>query len=340
MSVIHVCNSFFELELESSISPLNRKSLLSQARLNPMVMQLQFLPLIYAGKEDLILVSDLPENPDPRLQLMDSEVKAEKIEHWGPSLCIADWANLKKIAYSIPDWDVVCTVNSKVFSFTKGFQLTGSALLHNEKEALAWIEKTPDPKIMKTAFGFSGKGHYHFGRGKDLLSYLRKEFSQNRPIIGEPWVERVLDFSTQWYLSPGKIELLGSTQLENRSDGSYLATVAGRDLGRFEWALEEHLSVAYPLLEEILNLGFFGNLGIDAFVYLDRGRKKVHPMVEINGRKTMGWLALHLQQREYPEKILRLSLEKGRMGPLPTRIYVDGEPRLFTHQLGQKLWNR
>ena len=75
MSGLHICNTFFERELASK----SKKSLKGWIRSHEIVMQLQFLPLLYAGPEDRILVSDLPDNPDPRLSLIDDPPKGVTI---------------------------------------------------------------------------------------------------------------------------------------------------------------------------------------------------------------------------------------------------------------------
>jgi len=247
---------------------------------------LQTLPLLYAPSKDLVLVSDL-----------DVPLDIGAIEDWGASRAIKAWAKDLGIPYSMPDWETVRTVNSKIFSFAHSPKLPLASLLHSEKEVLDWIEKVPGRKVLKTAFGTTGRGHFHIPGKGDLAAFLKKEFAMSRAVIGEPWVERILDFSTQWKDSA----LLGATVCENTKDGSYRATLAGprnQIFGSFEWALEEHISIAKPILEKIRNLGFFGNLGIDAFVYLWEGKERLQPIVEINGRKTMSWAALQIQEKK------------------------------------------
>lgn len=279
-------------------------------RSHPVVEKLQTLPLLYAGPNDLVLVSCLPPSPDPRLILIGSEIHAEriedrKIEDWGASLAIQKWAAEQRIPYRMPDWDAVRAVNSKVFSFTRSPRLPSSELLETEKEALLWIEKTPGPKVLKTPFGTAGRGHFLIPGSSHLPQFLRKELAKG-PLIGEPWVERILDFSTQW--KDG--ELLGATRFENAPNGSYRATLAGPRETVFAgstWALEEHLAAVQPLLQEIHALGFFGHLGIDAFIYKRNGKEALQPVVEINGRKTMSWAALKIQEKTCPGKILCFS---------------------------------
>ena len=331
MSVLHICNTFFERELETaSVRPLA-----DWMRSQPIVLQLQFLPLLYADLQDSILVSDLPPNPDPRLSLLDSPPSGP-IEHWGPSRAIAAWAKKHSIDYTISDWEIVQRINSKIFSFSESPKLPGAALLATESEAAAWIEHTPGPKVLKTAFGTAGTGHFHIrvkGKDPNLAAYLKRQFDQKLPVIGEPWVERLFDFSTQWLLGES-IELLGATRFENAPNGQYLATIAGET--SFGWELEEHLAIAKPLLKKIARLGFSGNLGIDAFVYHSEGKEKLHPIVEINGRKTMSWAALQIQRKKHPGGTLRFFFSKGSEGLLPKTLNVKGKTISFPYQLSCK----
>ncbi len=292
MSRLHICNTFFERELETHA----QKSLKSWFCSHPIVMQLQFLPLLYANSDDRILVSELPEHADPKLSLIEKPPKDLPIEHWGPSLAIAAFAKKENIAYSIPDWELVRKVNSKIFSFTESPKLPGARLLNTQEEIEEWIQMTPDPKILKTPFGTAGSGH--------LKPNVKRLY--NGPLIGEPWVERIMDFSTQW--KNGK--LLGITLFENEPNGTYRGTYAG-DVE--PWAIDVHLNIAKPLIEKIEKMGYSDHIGIDAFIYLWKGEKRVHPVAEINARKTMSWVAL-----QTPTK--RLFYTHIKQGLLPSRL--------------------
>ncbi len=319
MSLAHLCNTFFERELESD----SRRPLAAWLRSHPVVLQLQFLPLLYAGENDLILVSDLPEHPDPRLCLLDNTPSGIELETWGFSRAAAEWAAARGIPYTLPDWELVRKINSKIFSFCESPQLPGAALLHTGTEAEAWIQKTPGPKVLKSAFGTAGTGHFHVGQGEGLMKFLNRQFSLKLPVIGEPWVARTLDFSTQW--KDGK--LLGTTVFENDPNGTYRSTRAGmKAMSGFEWALEKHLESAEPLVDKIFRMGYRGHLGVDAFVFEEN---RVHPVVEINGRKTMSWAALEIQRKRYPDRTIRFSYGPGREGVLPQSL--GGKP--FSRQI-------
>ena len=339
--VLHICNTFFEAELENpdffsstrisvekeardipnrakTASP-HQQVLAAWMRSHPIIQKLQTLPLYYVKDDDFVLVSDLPESPDHRLRLLGAPLHVKTIESWGASKSIAAWAKEENLPYSMPDWETVRTVNSKIFSFCNSPVLPFAALLQNEQEALEWIEKTPGRKVLKTAFGTAGRGHFHLPSKKNLASFLKREFAKNLPLIGEPWVERVLDFSTQWKDSV----LLGATVFENAPDGAYRATIAGprpQIFGSYNWALEEHLAIVQPILEKIRKLGFFGNLGVDAYVYRWESKEMLQPIVEINARKTMSWVALQIQEKKYPGQSLRFSFSP-KQGILLAPIY-------------------
>ncbi len=330
---LHLCNAFFETEIEESVFGCPPRSLKNWLYMHPMFLQLQFLPLLYASQEDVIFVSDLPENPDPRLRLIDDGPISGKIELWGSSLSVQSWMQNGSIDFRMPDWEVVKRVNSKIFSFLSSSSLQGSALLTNLQEVMLWMEKTPNPKVLKTAYGTAGRGHFHIGKRQDLTSFLKRQFAAHLPVLAEPWVERVLDFSTQWVLG-NEIVFIGATIFENRADGSYLATLAGKEFGDFKWALEEHLAIIKPILQEILDLGFFGNLGVDAFVYRKEGNLRLHPVVEINARKTMSWIALCIREKYFPKDAIRFSFEKGFCeGILPQKLCARGKEICFSHQI-------
>ncbi len=282
------------MELGSS----SQKPLLSWMRTPPVILQLQFLPLLYAGPNDQILVSDLPENPDPRLRLIESSPEILPINHWGPSLAISKWAATHHIPYEILPWDLIKKINSKIFSFNESPKLPKAKLLQSQEELTSWIQNTPGPKVLKTPFGTAGRGHFF------VKENIKQQY--NTPLIGEPWVDRVLDFSTQWL--GGK--LIGVTLFENEPNGTYLGTYAG-DVE--SWALKEHLDVAEPLVQKIFQMGYSDHLGIDAFIYQINGKRKLHPVGEINARKTMSWVALQLPQK-------RLFYTKCSSGLLPNRL--------------------
>jgi len=337
MHVLHIANTFFEEELSKDCC----QPLLTRIESTSIYLQLQYVPFLYAPSSDYVWTSTPP--PDFFLEHLKAlgfsppqayaGAPCDMIESWGASLCISSFAKEKGIPYFMPPWSVVHTVNSKEFSFLQAPKLKGAALLCTAKELSSWLSKTSGPRVLKTSLGVSGKGHFFVHEGGDPYLFAQKEWLKGRPVIGEPWVERVFDFSTQWYLAKtGEISYLGATLCENSAQGTYLSNAVGIPIEKNH--LETHLQIARPILEHISQLGYFGNLGIDAMVYKDRGREVLHPLVEINARKTMGWLALTLHKKLSCDSLLLRFSPYVKNPLLPQEISLsNGRKFTFKRQL-------
>lgn len=358
MSILHIANVFFEEELGS----IAVQDLEASFQKNPIYLQLQFLPFLYAKPEDSVGVTHMP-NPGfwkelhllrreiPKMYLLSSSdvVGAACIESWGASRCIAAYAKKRGLPYAIPSWEVVCRVNSKAFSFEVGPQLPNAALLSDAKQAEEWLASFEGPKVLKSCFGVSGKGHLIIDAQNTIPRekidlFLKREWQAGRPVIAEPWVKRILDFSTQWEISSKKqIRYLGATLCENDTKGKYLKNSAGDPstlFGAYLSHLETHKEVANKALEEMADLGYFGNVGIDAMIYeTDFLSKKIHlhPIVEINARKTMGWVALELQRLYFPNALISIhfaSSFNNECSLLPSAIFEkEGKEQRFHKHL-------
>ncbi len=311
MPTLHIVNANFESELEGRVAFDLEYSFGS----SPILLQLQFLPCLYAPKEDGVGVSMLCAGSKLPLHLLcdPKSLPYTHIESWGYSQMIARWAKKRGITYNMPAWDVVKEVNSKAFSFTHSPQLANSMLITSEEEAKKWIASFEGEKVFKSCFGVSGKGHLRIPQDSDKLeAFLRREFSKGLPVIAEPWVQRLLDFSTQWMIHlSGKIELLGTTICLSDERGQYRGNQTGDlDLlfGKNRRLVEKHMEIAEPILQKIGKMGFFGNVGIDAMLY---DNDVLHPMLEINARKTMGWFCIEMQKRYFPKQRVAVSYGKN-----------------------------
>lgn len=335
MSKLHIANTNFEWELVQDKSvPL--ESAFAQ---HPIFLQLQFLPFLYAGPEDGVVVTGRPNEEfwevlnqfgvtAPKMHLFsEKDFSAyQEIESWGPSLMISQWAQKHHLEYSIPPWPTVLQVNSKAFSYQTSPKLSHSALLSDEAQTRDWLRSILGKIVFKTCYGVSGKGHLVLDLDKEvgyekLWSFLKREWNKNRPVIAEPWVSRLFDFSTQWEIN-NDVRYLGATVCENDPKGAYRCNYAGNEVQLFgKWIhfLEEHRKVVQPILMEIARLGHFGNIGIDAMVFESNGAPHLHPVVEINARKTMGWVALQIQKKQFPENIISLQFSSSD-GTLPSLL--------------------
>jgi hypothetical protein len=321
MALLHLCNVNFEWELTQK----HPVSIVKSLQKHPVFAKLQFLPTLYAAPEEAYLtttnmpnalISSLKQNGIifPHHYLFENEDFSPftQIESWGFSESIEKWAAEKGLSYPHPPWSAVKEVNSKLFSFTECPKLPKAALLSTESETEKWLKEQEGPFVLKTYFGVSGRGLLiqKTIERPQLFAFLHKEWSENRFVIAEPWMERLLDFSTQWVLSDKEIIFQGATLCDCDAKGQYRQNKVGDEkelFGDYLSYLKQQCEFVIPLLKKIANRGYFGNVGIDAFIYRAGGSIFLHPVVEINARKTMGWAALKLQRRYFPGEMLALS---------------------------------
>lgn len=332
MPQLHIANTFFEHELASPQLTSLRTGLFSHS----LYLQLQYLPFLYGKSDDGVLVTHPPSphflydlesigvDGPKKWHLLEEKIPSSYtcVESWGQSRSVASWAKQHQLAYTTPPWELTQLINSKAFSFTHGTRLPYATLLYTQEELSRWMHSFPGNKVLKTCYGLSGCGHFHLYCSStkeyaQALAFSYSEWKQGRPILAEPWVDRVLDFSTQWYItSDGQVHYIGATICENDSFGRYRATRISSEMelfGDFFPFLEQHKIHVMEMLLAITKDGFFGNIGIDAMIYRypdKHSSLSLQPIVEINARKTMGWVALEIHRRYFSHQSLRMTLEK------------------------------
>ncbi|MBI2811100.1 MAG: hypothetical protein HYX67_09765, partial [Candidatus Melainabacteria bacterium] len=153
-----------------------------------------------------------------------------------------------------------------------------------------------------------------------------------------------IDFSTQWLIDQQRdIHHLGATICQNDAKGQYEFNLVGEERALFQNHhphLLKHKEVVLPLLQKMAARGYFGNVGIDAMVYKESDAVYLHPVVEINARKTMGYAALLYQQRNFPQSQLRFAYSRGVDGLLPHHcVQQNGKVIRFQRNVKSQLQN-
>ena len=177
--------------------------------------------------------------------------------------------------------------------------------------------------VLKQAYGLAGHDMIRLwepGIMDTQRRWIEKALEGRHPLLVEPWLERVLDFSVQLEMTHGGLKLCGYTGLVNDQRGQFQAnwadsTATRRIPGDLPRPFLEQLGVPTKLhqfyrevfarLEAALGaVGYFGPLGIDAFIYRDAGGSlRLKPIVEINLRHTMGRLTLELMKHTCPGSV-------------------------------------
>ena len=162
--------------------------------------------------------------------------------------------------------------------------------------------------VVKTPWSSSGRGLLLFPnpdqktKNDEVLSGM---LNQQGFVTIEPWLEKIVDLSFQFISRSGEIRYMGRTFFETDSKGRYVRNlltdtpILPDGVSEF---LEKHHDEVVQLLQEALKESGYSSLyegwiGVDALIYKDDADKlRFQPMVEINGRFTMGAIALKLRE--------------------------------------------
>jgi uncharacterized ferritin-like protein (DUF455 family) len=175
-------------------------------------------------------------------------------------------------------------------------------------------ENGQDTVVIKAPFGCSGEGQLRvMGPLTDKQrATARNALAQQGHLLVEPWLDRLLDLSFHGDIEPdGTLTFRGVARFEADARGQFRAAHVGRmqagltpallrflsDEGRKPRRLDQWARATLQHLRPaIVARGHQGPVGVDAFLYrtLD-GALRLHPLVELNPRWTMGRLALALE---------------------------------------------
>lgn len=273
---------------------------------HPYAYDLQYLPFLVAEEGDFVLVRGERGNWPLKEELglfgesLEWGERAEGLEviPWGHAVGIENYAKGVGAIYRHPEFDVVEKVNSKAYS--AGLEGWGrSEVVWEPKEIVGTV-------VAKSCFGFSGRGKAIGRSMEEILPFCRREWAKGLPVVIEPWVERVLDFSSH-FLVGERVEYIGSAILENDSFGAYAGSICGKD----HEVLSEHRETAWQAVEAVRREGFFGYLGVDGFLYREGGEVKMNPVCEINARQTVTQVLLRFQQKKFPGETLHFQFREG-----------------------------
>jgi len=169
--------------------------------------------------------------------------------------------------------------------------------------------------VVKAPWSGSGRGVFRLGpqAGADRWRRARRVQAEQGAVEVEPYYERVADFAAEFERTEvGELRNEGLSLFSATDTGAYAGNVVAaqvrlRDLllrkadaaepgcaGRVGEELAHTFSLLRRCLPAVLG-DYRGPLGVDLMlVRTASGRVAVHPCVEINVRRTMGWVALRL----------------------------------------------
>ncbi len=205
------------------------------------------------------------------------------------------------------DPQIVRKVNSKLYSWKINQELkisepgipaySADEVRRYGRELL--ISSSGKKLLIKHPFGVSGKGNLLVASEtmlERIAGYLEKQVRQGKRVelLLEPFREKELDFSCHINIrKDGSYQLYGLQRMYNQQQAFSGVETATEE---FYYLMEEmgyFQSGAYTV-KQLYQSGYTGNVCIDSMLLKDQS---LYPLVEINARKSMGFLNLMLWER-------------------------------------------
>lgn len=211
--------------------------------------------------------------------------------------------------------DVVRRVNSKLWSHNLecelGVALPGARLASSFDELAAAVARAcPQPQdkwVIKSAFGFAARERV-LGRGRHIehaqATWARRRLAQGETLIFQPWLEVVREYGIAINIpARGEIEFIGISDLQTNGAGTGTGYLLGRKIEPQRRAELERIAAIVGL--RLRQAGYTGAAGVDALEHTNG----LHPLLEINARLTMGFVALAVERSLAPETPVFWSLK-------------------------------
>ncbi len=198
-----------------------------------------------------------------------------------------------------------------------------------------------DESILKAPWSGSGRGlypvHQRVPDGK-AMSWVKRTLSRQGGVEVEPlYINKVLDLAMEFWVEPvvagtnRRLRYEGLSLFETTPGGVYggnlLATEAAKERRISQWLPIECIHVVRDELLQLLSHDglaswYRGPVGVDMMLVQTPEGVRLHPLVELNHRMTMGWVACQLSRsmREGEEAHFSIAYKNGKYG-----AFIDGK---------------
>ena len=211
----------------------------------------------------------------------------------------------------VPAPEAAAEVNDRRFDLALseelGCRLPGSRAVASARELDAHLVTTSVERwVLKARFSAAGRWRVvHLGGAMTPGTRRRVErlFARHGGLVFEPWMERTLDVGYAAALTPGGSARVSCHRLLVGGAGRFrgLELIAGGGTGCDPWLTSRESARLERVLDGVADAlrraGYSGPFGVDAWRYRRPGGETLHPLGEINGRLTFGWVARALVER-------------------------------------------
>jgi hypothetical protein len=304
-------NADFEVELAHTVGPYRRLPSFEalNRRLAPHLLWL-------ARSGDALLLSEpwseslRREAERRKVELISTERSMPQIARtftpWGwTQSAVAIGDQVGAIVRPLPN-AVVARVNSKLWSHALeielGLSLPGAATastFEELQEAVAHAcPRAGEKWVIKSEFGFAARERV-LGRGPTLgepqAKWSRRRLARGETLIFQPWLEVIREYGVVLEISrDGTFEIQGISDLQTNGAGTGTGYILGRPPSSHR--ARELERIASLASERLFKEGYYGPVGIDALEH----KVGFHPLLEINARYTMGFVAVAVERSLRP----------------------------------------
>ncbi len=223
---------------------------------------------------------------------------------WTP-IAVAAGKQAGAIVQSIP-FTTVARVNSKLWSHALEVELglalpgtTTASTIEELKEAVGCAcPKAGDKWVIKSPLGFAARDRV-LGRGPSLQEpqarWSLRRLDRGETLIFQPWLEVLREYGVVMEIYPdGAFEIHGISDLQTNGAGTGKGYILGRSPAPHR--VVELERIAGIVSNRLFREGYFGPVGIDALEHTGG----LHPLLEINARYTMGFIAVAVERTLRP----------------------------------------
>ena len=258
-------------------------------------------------------------------QIAAGQFQFDRLIPWGYSDDALALAERLCLSVEAPSAEAVRRVNSRRFQNFFDFTCTltevatlgvkpFSTICEHMDHTLEWLRSdisNAQPWVIKAEFSHAARNRI-LGRGNQLTvpqqTWLNRQFAQGAIVSAEPWVDRLAECGLQLAIpqptATGQVSapearplVNGAFQMVASASGQYLGSLLNcSTVGDDIWtpAIAHSASIAQAAAAS----GYSGYMGIDCMLYTDNDQTpRLRLAQDLNGRCTMGWLALHLKNR-------------------------------------------
>jgi hypothetical protein len=222
----------------------------------------------------------------------------------------------------VPDVELetVARVNSKLWSHAleveMNWALPGACVAHTSEELMEAAARAcpgaDDKWVVKSPYGFAARERV-LGRGPRVEgaqgAWAFKRLARGEPLIFQPWLEVLREYGVVCEVArEGAHRLLGVSDLRTNGAGTGIGYVLGRPPAPRR--MKELEAAAAVVCERLRAEGYSGPLGFDALEHAGG----LHPLLEVNARYTMGFVALAVERELQPSEPIFWSTKTGALG--------------------------